>query len=246
MTDEKITELETKIKEKDEKLSNQSQELNYLTNDIIPNLKRENSDLKSVKKELSDALEKSNHKYFDQLDINVDLSDKLTKISAEQAVNKVRIDKFEDEITTIKNDASSKIKEYEEKLENANPDLINKLKQENTALKNQLKEQTENVSKFQEDISKIQFENNELRKELIEVEDYKKKIKNETNVEIDNYKKEISKLKNELKSKQSDYDKLYNESQKEIGDLKKQVSKFKKEIDEQSNKGFLSRFSNKS
>ena len=47
-------------------------------------------------------LEKTTRKYFDQLDINADLSNKIGKIGAEGAVNKVRADKLESEIDTIK------------------------------------------------------------------------------------------------------------------------------------------------
>ena len=38
-----------KLAEKDKKLANQSSELNYLTNKVIPKLKKENSELKSLK-----------------------------------------------------------------------------------------------------------------------------------------------------------------------------------------------------
>ena len=56
MSEENTTEFETQLKEKDQKLDNQSNELNYLTNEIIPALKKENAELKAVKRELTDAL----------------------------------------------------------------------------------------------------------------------------------------------------------------------------------------------
>lgn len=245
MTEENISEIGTKIKEKDEKLSNQSQELNYLTNEIIPNLKKENSELKSLKKELSDALKSSTKKYYDQLDISADLSDKLTKIGAEHAVNKVRLEKLEEEIDNIKANANSEIEEYKSKLENTNPELLDKLKQENESVKNQLNEKIEDLDKVQSTLTKLQSENDGLRKDLIEIGDYKEKINSENKSEINKYKDEISSLKKELKSRQSSYDKLQNESQKTIGDLKSQVSKLKKAIDEHSKRGFLDRLSNK-
>ena len=39
----KLNNLKDKLAEKDKKLSNQSNELNYLTNNIIPKLKKENA-----------------------------------------------------------------------------------------------------------------------------------------------------------------------------------------------------------
>ncbi len=102
MSEENVTEFESQLKEKDQKLDNQSSELNYLTNEIIPNLKKENAELKKIKNELTEALEKTTRKYYDQLDINADLSEKLTKIGAEDAINKVRAEKLESEIDDIK------------------------------------------------------------------------------------------------------------------------------------------------
>lgn len=245
MTEENMSELEIKIKEKDEKLSNQSQELNYLTNEIIPKLKKENSELKSVKKELSEALKNSTQKYYDQLDINADLSDKLTKVGAEHAVNKVRIEKFEDEIAEVKKNANSKVEEYKIKLENSNPESIDQLRQENNNLKVQLDEKLAEITDMEETLPKLQAEIDGLRKNLIEIGNYKEKVNSETKAEINNYKQEIARLNSDLKSKQSNYDKLYNESQRTIGDLKNQVNKLKKAIDDHSNRGILDRLSNK-
>lgn len=47
-------------------------------------LKKENAELKKIKNELTEALENTTRKYYDQLDINADLSEKLTKIGAEE------------------------------------------------------------------------------------------------------------------------------------------------------------------
>ena len=55
MSEENVTEFESQLKEKDQKLDNQSSELNYLTNEIIPNLKKENAELKKIKNELTEA-----------------------------------------------------------------------------------------------------------------------------------------------------------------------------------------------
>ena len=61
--DSKISQLKDELKEKESKLKNQSNELNYLTNTIIPDLKKENSKLKSLKIELTNALDKASRKY---------------------------------------------------------------------------------------------------------------------------------------------------------------------------------------
>ena len=127
----KLDNLKAKLDEKDKKLSNQSSELNYLTNKVIPKLKKENAELNRLKRELTDALEKSTRKYFDQLDINADLSNQIGKLGAEGAVNKVRADKLENEINSIKEELESKINQYKEKLASINVDEI---KQENQQL----------------------------------------------------------------------------------------------------------------
>jgi hypothetical protein len=105
-----IDNLKTKLSEREKKLSNQSSELNYLTNKVIPKLKKENAELNALKRELTDALEKSTRKYFDQLDINADLSNQIGKLGAEGAVNKVRADKLENELSSIKEELESKNK----------------------------------------------------------------------------------------------------------------------------------------
>ena len=69
MSEENVTEFESQLKEKDQKLDNQSSELNYLTNEIIPNLKKENAELKKIKNELTEALEKTTRKYYHQFQI---------------------------------------------------------------------------------------------------------------------------------------------------------------------------------
>ena len=104
-----LDDLKVKLAEKDKKLSNQSNELNYLTNKIIPKLKKENAELNNVKEELTRALEKTTRKYFDQLDINADLSNNIGKLGAEGAVQKVRADKLENEVNSIKDEYESKI-----------------------------------------------------------------------------------------------------------------------------------------
>ena len=65
ISEEEIETLKERLAKKDEKLKNQASELNHLTNEVIPELKKQNKELKIVKKELSEALETSTKKYFD-------------------------------------------------------------------------------------------------------------------------------------------------------------------------------------
>ena len=50
---------------------------------------------------------KSTRKYFDQLDINADLTDKIGKLGADAAVSKVRVDKLENELATYTGEGGS-------------------------------------------------------------------------------------------------------------------------------------------
>ena len=231
--------LKKKLAEKEKKLSNQSSELNYLTNKIIPKLKKENAELKGLKKELTNALEKSTRKYFDQLDINADLSNQIGKLGAEGAVNKVRADKLENEINSIKEELQSKIDGYKEKLDSINV----------VEIKNQNKELTAEVDDLKEKLSEARKENislseevDKLRAELIDLGNYKEEVDNQNKKEISEYKDEISSLKTQLKLKESSYDKLSNESKKTITDLHNQIAKLEEELEKQSNKGLFNRF----
>ena len=228
-----------KLAEKDKKLANQSSELNYLTNKVIPKLKKENAELKSVKRELTDALEKSTRKYFDQLDINADLSNQIGKLGAEGAVNKVRADKLESEIDDIKEDLNSKIAHYKEKLDSLDVDKINNENKELTAEVNELKDKLGESRKENIELSE---EVDKLRAEIIEIGNYKEEVDNEYKHEINSYKEEISSLKTQLKVKESSYDKLSNDSSKTISDLRKQVSKLEADLEKESNKGLFNRF----
>ena len=92
---EDIEVLKQQMAEKDEKLKNQASELNHLTNEVIPDLKKENKQLKALKVELTDALETSTKKYFDQLEINADLSESVAKKGAGLQLAKVRLEEIE-------------------------------------------------------------------------------------------------------------------------------------------------------
>ena len=238
VSEENVTEFESQLKEKDQKLDNQSSELNYLTNEIIPNLKKENAELKKIKNELTGALENTTRKYYDQLDINADLSEKLTKIGAEDAINKVRAEKLESEIEDIKKDA-------EAKLDDVDADKVDKIKAENQDLHSKLTEKTSELDKLKDLVPDLKSEIDSLRKQVIEMGNYKDEVDAKVKSEMNKLNEEIKSLTAELKGKQSSYDKLHNDSQKTIDDLKGQVSKLKKTLEKQANRGFLDRLSNK-
>lgn len=245
MSEENGAEIESQLKEKDQKLDNQSNELNYLTNEIIPNLKNENAELKKIKDELTEALDKATRKYYDQLDINADLSEKLTKIGADDAINKVRAEKLESEIDDIKKDAESKVAEFKAKLDEVDANSINNLKEENEKLHSDLTEKVSQLEKFKNSKNNLESEVSELRKQVIEMGNYKEEVDAKIKGEMNKLNEEIKSLTAELKGKQSSYEKLHNDSQKTIDDLKGQVSKLKKILEKQANRGFLERLSNK-
>ena len=242
MSEEKINETEEQaVDKKDEKLKNQSSELDYLTNTIIPKLKEENSKLKSLKGELSDALENCTEKYFVQLDINADLSEKLTKTGAENALNKVKLDKVQNEIKTIKDDAEAKVKEMEKKLGDYNPATIDKLKDEKNSLEKSLKEATQKVTEMEEVVPKLKGEIDDYRRKIIEIGDYKEEVEAETKGTINKLQNEISKLNTDLKIRQSSYDKLKAETDKTIKNLEKEIKELKESAAKEESKGFFGR-----
>lgn len=213
-----------------------------MTNKVIPKLKRENSELKSLKIELTDALEKSTRKYFDQLDISADLSNKIGKLGADSAVNKVRADKLESELENIKADYESKIADLKEELNSKDVNEIDTLKEKNSTLKERISELNEDVSSLKDENNALRSEIDDLRKDLIEIGDYKEEVDKQNKQTISNYKEEISSLKTQLKVKESSYDKLSNESSKTITDLRKQVAKLEEALEKESNKGLFKRF----
>lgn len=238
----KLDDLKAKLKEKESKLSNQSSELNYLTNKIIPKLKSENKELNKLKNELSNALESSTKKYFDQLDINADLSDKLGKIGAEGAVNKVRTDKLESELSSIKDKYEAKIDEYKQKLNSVDMSELNDLKDENKNLNSEISDLNEELDKTKEENANLSNEVNDLRQKLIEIGDYKEEVDAKTKATISKLEDENASLKTDLKIKQSSYDKLSNDSNKTISDLRKEVARLEEALEKESNKGLFNRF----
>ena len=237
-----VSRLKKELSMKNEKLSNQSNELNYLTNKVIPRLKKENSELKSVKIELTDALEKSTRKYFDQLDINEDLSNEIGKLGADGAVNKVRADKLEAELETIKSDYESKISDLKDELNSKDIHEVDKLKEQNKTLKHRIEELNNDIDSLKDENNGLNSEIAELRKDLIEIGNYKEEVDKQNKDAISKYKEEISSLTTQLKVKESSYDKLSNENNKTITDLRKQVKKLEEQLEKESNKGLFNRF----
>ena len=211
----------------------------HITANIIPKLKKENAELKKVKKELTDALEKSTRKYFDQLDINADLSNTIGKIGAESAVHKVRADKLESEMDTIKDELEAEISELKEKLANTDVDSI---KNENSKLVKEIGDLKDKLSESRKENISLSEEVDKLRAEIIEFGNYKEEVEAQIKKEVDGYKEEISDLRTKLKVKESSYDKLSNETSKTISDLRKQVAKLEEKLEKESNKGLFNRF----
>lgn len=237
-----VSKLKKELSDKNKKLANQSNELNYLTNNVIPRLKKENSELKSVKIELTDALEKSTRKYFEQLDISADLSNQIGKIGADAAVSKVRADKLESEIDTIKSDYEAKISDLKAELDSKDIGEIDNLKEQNATLKNRISDLNDDIDELKAENTNLSSEITELRKELIEIGDYKEEVDKKNSQTISGLNEEISSLKTQLKVKESSYDKLSNDSNKTISDLRKQVTKLEEALEKESNKGLFNRF----
>ena len=138
ISEEEIETLKQKLAEKDEKLKNQASELNHLTNEIIPELKKENKQLKALKVELTDALETSTKKYFNQLEINADLSESVAKKGAGLQLAKVRLEEIEKLVVELEEKAN----ENEVDL-----DAIEDLSEEEKTLIDDLNKQIDDLNK---------------------------------------------------------------------------------------------------
>ncbi len=241
--DSELVQLKDELKEKESKLKNQSNELNYLTNTIIPDLKKENSSLKSLKVELTNALDKTSRKYYDQLDINEDLSNRIGELGADNAVSKARSDRLESELQSIRDDYEEKIKSLEVEISNLEASDVDELEKINQNLRDDLKTSNDELDDTKKQNEELRAEVDDLRKKLIEMGDYKEEVDENAKKSIDKLKDEIVSLKSELKIKQSNYDKLSNESQKTIADLRNQIERLKNDSEKKSDKGgFFDRF----
>ena len=267
ISEEEIETLKEKLAKKDEKLKNQASELNHLTNEVIPDLKKENKELKALKIELTDALETSTKKYFDQLEINADLSESVAKKGAGLQLAKVRLDEIEKLVVELEEKANEKEVEIasEEGLSEDEKSIIDELNKEINALNKELDAKDRVIDNKEKEIKRKQ---NQLKDKNAEIDDLKEnlipKLKAESaelNAKIKSNQAEyeaekagvggrIAKLEAEIKdlnekldNKQRDYNKLstaLNAKDKTINSLKNKNNQLSEQLKEDS-KGFLSK-----
>ena len=267
ISEEEIETLKEKLAKKDEKLKNQASELNHLTNEVIPDLKKENKELKALKIELTDALETSTKKYFDQLEINADLSESVAKKGAGLQLAKVRLDEIEKLVVELEEKANEKEAEIasEEGLSEDEKSIIDELNKEINALNKELDAKDRVIDNKEKEIKRKQ---NQLKDKNAEIDDLKEnlipKLKAESaelNAKIKSNQAEyeaekagvggrIAKLEAEIKdlnekldNKQRDYNKLstaLNAKDKTINSLKNKNNQLSEQLKEDS-KGFFSK-----
>ena len=267
ISEEEIETLKEKLAKKDEKLKNQASELNHLTNEVIPDLKKENKELKALKIELTDALETSTKKYFDQLEINADLSESVAKKGAGLQLAKVRLDEIEKLVVELEEKANEKEVEIasEEGLSEDEKSIIDELNKEINALNKELDAKDRVIDNKEKEIKRKQ---NQLKDKNAEIDDLKEnlipKLKAESaelNAKIKSNQAEyeaekagvggrIAKLEAEIKdlnekldNKQRDYNKLstaMNAKDKTINSLKNKNNQLSEQLKEDS-KGFFSK-----
>jgi len=162
---ESVETLQEQLKTKDKKLKNQAVELDHLTNVVVPDLKKENKKLRKVKRELTEALETSTKKYFDQLEINADLSESVTKKGAGLQLAKVRLEEIEKLVLKL---------EEEKELEKAQAAPID---EEDLQVEGSSEEDTEKIRKLANKVKSLEKELSETESQL---NNAKKDLKNKT------------------------------------------------------------------
>ena len=266
ISEEEIETLKEKLAKKDEKLKNQASELNHLTNEVIPDLKKENKELKALKIELTDALETSTKKYFDQLEINADLSESVAKKGAGLQLAKVRLDEIEKLVVELEEKANEKESTIaSEDMTEDEKSIIDELNKEINALNKELDAKDRVIDNKEKEIKRKQ---NQLKDKNAEIDDLKEnlipKLKAESaelNAKIKSNQAEyeaekagvggrIAKLEAEIKdlnekldNKQRDYNKLstaMNAKDKTINSLKNKNNQLSEQLKEDS-KGFFSK-----
>ena len=258
---EDIEMLKKQLEAKDEKLKNQANELNHLTNTVVPNLKKENKKLKALKAELTDALEQSTKKYFDQLDINADLSESVAKKGAGLQLAQVRLEEIErlvaqleaegidkeDEapsIAEVPEEDKSVVEELEGKIKDLERQLSNKDK-EISKKSNQIKSKDAEISDLNENlIPKLKAESANLKKELKEVKAEFDESESNVRGRIVKLEANIKDLEGKLDNKTRDYNKLsttINNKDKEIKSLKNRNNELSASLDAESSKGFFAK-----
>ena len=268
ISEEEIETLKQKLAEKDEKLKNQASELNHLTNEIIPELKKENKKLKALKVELTDALETSTKKYFNQLEINADLSESVAKKGAGLQLAKVRleeieklvveleakanenevdleaIDELSDEEKSIINDLNNEIDKLNKELD-AKDRVIDNKEKEIRKKQNQLKDKNAEIADLKDNlIPKLKAESAELNAKIKSNQAAYEEEKAGVGGRIAKLEAEIKNLNTKLDNKKRDYDKLsttLNGKDKTINSLKNKNQQLSEQLKEESNKGFFSK-----
>ena len=160
-------------------------------------------------------------------------------MGAEGAVNKVRVDKLENELSSIKSEYEAELNKYKEELASINVDEI---EQENQQLNGEVKDLKDKLSSARKENISLSEEVDKLRSELIDLGNYKDEVDTQNKKEIEGYKSEISSLTTQLKLKESSYDKLSNDSKRAISDLNKQIKDLEEALEKESNKGLFNRF----
>lgn len=234
---EDIEMLKQQLAEKDGKLKNQASELNHLTNEVIPELKKENKQLKALKVELTDALETSTKKYFDQLEINADLSESVAKKGAGLQLAKVRLEEIEKLVGELEGqrleeqekreaaeleaennlsdgekakikELSDKITQLEKELSDSEKTISNKDKE--IAKKNgQLKDKDAELNDLKDNlIPKLKSESADLNKQLKDTKAQAEEEMAGVGGRIAKLEAQIKDLNGKLDNKKRDYDKL--------------------------------------
>lgn len=258
---EDIEMLKKQLEAKDEKLKNQANELNHLTNTVVPNLKKENKKLKALKAELTDALEQSTKKYFDQLDINADLSESVAKKGAGLQLAQVRLEEIEKLVAQLEAEGIDKedeapsiaevpeedkaiVKELEAKVKDLEKELANKDK-EISKKSSQIKSKDAEISDLNENlIPKLKAESANLKKELKEVKAEFDESESNVRGRIVKLEANIKDLEGKLDNKTRDYNKLsttINNKDKEIKSLKNRNKELSESLDAESSKGFFAK-----
>lgn len=234
---EDIEMLKQQLAEKDGKLKNQASELNHLTNEVIPELKKENKQLKALKVELTDALETSTKKYFDQLEINADLSESVAKKGAGLQLAKVRLEEIEKLVGELEGqrleeqekreaaeleaennlsdgekakikELSDKVTQLEKELSDSEKTISNKDK-EIAKKDGQLKDKDAELNDLKDNlIPKLKSESADLNKQLKDTKAQAEEEMAGVGGRIAKLEAQIKDLNGKLDSKKRDYDKL--------------------------------------
>ena len=266
--EEQIEKLKAKLDEKDEKLKNQASELNHLTNEIIPELKKENKQLKALKAELTEALETSTKKYFNQLEINADLSESVAKKGAGLQLAKVRLEEIEklvveleekanenevdlEAIEDLSEEEKSVIDKLNKEIDDLNKELdakervINNKEKEIVKKQNQLKDKNSEIDDLKENlIPKLKAESAELNAQIKANNAAHEKEMSGVGGKIAKLEAEIKDLNGKLDNKKRDYDNLsttLHGKDKQINSLKHKNQQLSEELKDQGSKGFFSK-----